>query len=220
MGSTIEVILRKAPTDYVSYTDLCHLLPGTNDARYGQIKRALKQGYLINLRKGLYYRGDYLQQNKPHTFEMAQRLYWPSYVSLESALSYYGLIPEAVYTTTSVSYKRSVQFKNSFGLFSYEKGAGQNFFLGVNRVIENECVFLIAEPWKAITDYLFCYKKDFSTLEALASSLRLDLDMLVKIEHDFAHDLIRSYQSKRIEKFLENVLRDYDGSGYYSKTIK
>lgn len=207
MSSKIEIILREYPSDYVNYTDLFHLLSGTDDSRYAQIKRALKEGYLISLRKGLYYRGLYLQQQKPHPFEMAQRLVWPSYVSLESALSYYNLIPEAIYNHTSVSPKRKTQVANSLGFFSYEKGNAHNFFLGVNREMEANHVFLIADPWKAIADYIYCYKKNDS-LEELSINLRLETSELPTLEPEYANALTTYYASNRVKLFLKECLRN------------
>src|SRR5262245_14228498 len=107
MSTLLEKKLQNFESDYLSYSDLCSLLPLSDNARYAQIKRALKNGILIRLTKGIYRRAKYLEKEKPHPFEIAHYIFWPSYISLESALSYHGLIPEAVYSTMCVTTKRS-----------------------------------------------------------------------------------------------------------------
>ncbi len=207
MTSQLEKKLRTFKSAYVTYADLCTLLPTSEDARFSQIKRALKEGYLVRLRKGLYRQGQYLNKDKPHSFEMSQYIHWPSYVSLESALSYHELIPEAVYGTTSVTTTRSLQYQNEFGVFSYRTLPKKNFFMGVTRVVEHQNIFMIATPWKAITDYLYCYKKDWTTLAPFNESLRIELSELPQLSSDFANALGAYYNSKRIHTFLKNVTK-------------
>ncbi len=209
MSSQLEKQLRTVASDYVSYSDLCALLPLNDNARYAQVKRALKEGYLTRLKKGIYRRGNYLEKTKPHPFEMAHALYWPSYISLESALSYHGLIPEAVLNTTCVTTQKSTTTKNKFGFFTYHKIPAVKFFLGVTREEENESIFFIATPWKAITDYVYCYKKDWIDKTPLVESLRIDLSSLPPLTIEFSKELSTFYHSMRINRFLEGITRDY-----------
>src|SRR5689334_8528842 len=106
--NTSTDILRSWPHTRITNAELETLLGGSPDSRYGKVKRWLAQGKLMHIRKGLYLLTDVLgYSEKPHPFELAHYIYAPSYISLESALSYHKLIPEAVYTTTSVCIKRS-----------------------------------------------------------------------------------------------------------------
>ncbi len=210
MSSLIEKKLQTFPSDYLTYPDLCILLPLTENARYAQIKRALQEGLLVRLRKGLYRRGKYLEKKKPHPFEMSQHILWPSYVSLESALSFHGLIPEAVYSTTCVTISRSQKIENEFGLFSYQRLPKNNFFYGVSREIEDESIFLVATPWKAITDYVFCYKKNWVNINPLDKSLRMDLEALPPMSVEFAKKLSSFYNSSRVQKFINGVVKYYE----------
>jgi predicted transcriptional regulator of viral defense system len=209
MSSLLEKQLQSFASDYLTYADLCALLPISDNARYAQIKRALKEGYLIRLRKGIYRRGKYLEKNKPHPFEMSQHILWPSYVSLESALSYHELIPEAVYNTTCVTLSRSQLIQNEFGLFSYKPLPKKHFFVGVVREVDNKDIFLIASPWKAITDYVYCYKKDWTTLTPMMESLRIDSNLLPELNSEFAKKLITYYDSKRIQRFLTGIVKSF-----------
>lgn len=209
MSSSLEKYLQNFPSDYLTYEDVCALLPLTADARYGQIKRALKEDLLIRLTKGVYRKGSYLEKEKPHPFTMSQYMVWPSYVSLESALSHHGLIPEAVYNTTCVTVRRPCSIENPFGLFHYHKLPKKNFFLGVRREEDNNDIFLIATPWKAILDYIFCYKKNWVTINPLAESLRIDLEILPVLDVKFAAQLSEFYHHQRINRFLKSIIRHY-----------
>lgn len=207
MSSQLEKKLQNFPSDYVTYQQLSILLPGSKDALYSQIKRALKENLLCRLHKSIYRRSKYLEKEKPHPFEMAHYLYWPSYVSLESALSFYGLIPEAIYTTTCVTTKRSTQIQNTFGIFGYTKLPVKNFFLGVNREVENNHVFFVASPWKAILDYIYLHQKEWNNLTALAEDLRLDMESLPPLDKQFAERLVLYYHHNRINRFLNSIAR-------------
>ncbi|MEQ9434245.1 MAG: hypothetical protein RJQ02_00340 [Hyphomonas sp.] len=81
---------------------LARAVGGGDARRYGLVNRALKDGSLTRIRRGLYTLGEPFQKNTPHPFVVAQALMPESYVSFETALSHYGWIPEAVYTTSSV----------------------------------------------------------------------------------------------------------------------
>src|SRR5690242_1644963 len=122
MASSLKKALQTAPRPYLTYAELTSLLRGTPDSRYSKVKRMLAQGKLLHIRRGLYCLTNeegYLK--KPHPYELAQYIYGPSYISLESALSYHQLIPEAVYTTTSAAGKRSNEFETPIGIFSFKQ---------------------------------------------------------------------------------------------------
>ena len=84
----------------------------------------------------------------------ANRIYQPSYVSLETALSYYGLIPEAVYTTTSVSTLKTTLFDTHLGAFVY-RHVKPVFFFGYQIIEWQGFPIKMAEPEKVILDYLY-----------------------------------------------------------------
>ena len=84
----------------------------------------------------------------------ANRIYQPSYISLETALSYYGLIPEAVYTTTSVSTLKTISFDTHLGAFAY-RHVKPAFFFGYRIIEWQGFPIKMAEPEKVILDYLY-----------------------------------------------------------------
>jgi len=114
--------------------------------------RYVRKGYLLRLKdnRGLYG----LKNRRPHPWLVANKLLRPSYISLETALSHYGRIPETVHAVTSVTSKTSRVFE-SLGLhFSYQKIKASAFTGYRPHPIEGQTVWL-AEMEKAVADYLY-----------------------------------------------------------------
>src|SRR3989338_2230162 len=85
-----------------------------------QVSRWQKKGLLIGLRKGMYLLNAQDRTVNLDRYALANILYPPSYVSLESALNFHSLIPERVSDVTSVSTRKTMQFKNGLGNFIYQ----------------------------------------------------------------------------------------------------
>jgi len=152
--------------------------------------RWVKKGLIVRLRRNFYTFPEY--KTIPNfEFYVANRIYNPSYISTHSALSYYGLIPEAVITTSSVSVLKTASFKNDFGTFTY-KTINQELLFGYSfKKIDTVRNFSIAEPEKAIVDLLYLYPEYNSEQEIL--ELRLDDDILIEVLN---RDLLLEYTSK------------------------
>lgn len=208
MTSLIERKLQNYPSVYVTDSELSVILDGTDNSRHAQVKRALAKGELKRIKRGLYTLDKQLASTKPHPFELAQRIYGPSYISLESALSYHNLIPEAVYEVTSVTSKRQNKFSTPLGIFSYLHAPQKNLFIEVDRIEENGRYFFMATPWKAITDYVFCYKKTWKSIDPIINSLRIELDDLAPLEQQTLIELNNYYNNRRVTLFLAGIKRD------------
>lgn len=119
-----------------------------------QLGRWQKKGLLVGLRKGMYVLN--AQDRKVHLdrYALANVLYAPSYVSLESALNFYGLIPERVTDVTSVSTRKTARFQNDLGNFTYQHIQPQAF-RGFKKAGEGADSFFMAEPEKAVVDFLY-----------------------------------------------------------------
>lgn len=209
MVKLLERMLQNHPRPYLTDAELETLLDSSPDSRYGKVKRMLAQGKLLHIRRGLYcITKEIGYVKKPHPFELAQYIYGPSYISLESALSYHNLIPEAVYTTTSASGKRSKEFATPLGRFSYRQLPLKDLFTEVELIEENEYKFFMAKPWKAICDYVFCYKKDWINLEPLVNNLRINLENLPALRDEEIQVLDEYYHHSRVNRFLKNIQRD------------
>ncbi|MBS0649283.1 MAG: hypothetical protein JSS10_08690 [Verrucomicrobia bacterium] len=191
---------------YLRDQDLMPIFQGQDARRYDGVKYAIKKGFLISIRRGLYLVGPPYRKENWDPFEIAQVIYGPSCISFESALSYHGWIPEAVYVTTSACARRSKDFQTPFGNFRYLHTPFDHFFLNVERITKGEAVFLMAEPWKAIADMIYCYKKKWSSIRDLMSDLRIEVETLEQSNRNSLLHIASTYKSPRVcQKLLRFV---------------
>jgi predicted transcriptional regulator of viral defense system len=117
-----------------------------------QLSRWVRSGQVVQLRRGLYALASPYRKPEPHPFLVANRLVRGSYVSLQSALAYHGLIPEHVPVTTSVTTGRPQRRENLFGSFEY-RHCGPDRLRGyrVERLGSGQEA-LVATPAKALAD--------------------------------------------------------------------
>lgn len=209
MRSKLENLLWRYPTAEITEGELAILMDGTPNSRYSRLKRAVKNKELIRIRRGLFYLNEHLGSPAPHPFSLAQKIYGPSYISLESALSFHGLIPEAVYTITSVTIKRNKHFSTPLGEFYYLHLPVDNFFMSVNLIKEKKYQFMMASPWKALLDYIFCYKKNWVNLDLVTESLRIELNDLPKMTRTELNNLQAFYRSHRIDQFIAHIPKEF-----------
>jgi predicted transcriptional regulator of viral defense system len=158
----------------------------------------LKNHSIIRVKKGLYIFGPNYQR-KPISLEiLANAIYSPSYLSLEYALSKYGLIPERVYAITSICLKRSRTFTNSIGTFVYKTRPLSVYPIGIQSVeVPREGNYLIATPEKALVDFLAQRKeiKDVHEMkEHLYENLRMEQSDLKKFNKKLLTEIIVSYK--------------------------
>jgi len=177
--------------DYQTLTDALKALSSPRD----KITDMLKQGIIIRVKKGLYVFGDKYRKH-PYSKELlANLVYGPSYVSLDYALAYYGLIPERVEALTSVTPNRPRRFSTPVGLFIYRRVPSRAYEVGMVRVEgEHGQAFLIASPEKALAD------KIVSVRGAPIASIG---EMGRFLEEDLRIDAgaIRSLSPERIDEF-------------------
>jgi len=112
-----------------------------------------QSGNLIRLKRGFYAVSPDVSGQTLSLELIANHLYGPSYVSMEYALRYYGLIPERVYEVKSLTSKRSRQFVNELATFSYIETTANYFPIGIRQVCDTQ-TFLIASPEKALCDLI------------------------------------------------------------------
>jgi hypothetical protein len=152
-----------------------------------KIHRWLQEGQLMSLKRGMYVVSP-KQSGVPVSLPLvANHLYGPSYVSLEFALSYYGLIPEGVAEVTSVTTKRAKTFHNSLARFSYQRLPTKYYAQGIQQLkVSKQITYMIAEPEKALCDWLVLTPnlKIYSTRTMrilLLEDLRLDEEKLSEL---------------------------------------
>lgn len=130
--------------------DTQRLLGVSTTAAHQLLERYTKEGYLIRFKKGLYGIADHL----PGEMIIANALYKPSYVSLEYALAYHQLIPEAIYSTTSITTRPNRDFLIGGKHFKYQR-VKQPFYTGYTPQKIDDTIVLLASPEKAVVDFLY-----------------------------------------------------------------
>jgi len=120
-----------------------------------QLGRWVKAGKVYQLRRGLYALAPPYQQTRPHPFLVANQLVRPSYISLQSALSFYGLIPEYVPVTTSVTSDRPQKLSTPLGSYQFQRVRTDRFFaFNLEDLGEGQSAY-VAEPEKALLDLVY-----------------------------------------------------------------
>jgi len=160
-----------------------------------------KKGSLVSIKRGLYFNMKSRNWDNPELEVIANSLYFPSYISAEWALQYYGLLLDRVYTITSVTTKRSTIFKTPSGEFSYSHIHKNRYPVGyILKAEKNNGGFLIARPEKALLDYISLRGKDLSfhdkqdIVDFLEEDLRLDVRGFLKlVPLDCAQELLPYY---------------------------
>ncbi len=206
MNRLTERIFKISPHGVFTSQDVKVLFPGSPDSRYGLVRRALANGEIIQIRRGLYCLAQRYRRKPLNLFSLAQYIYGPSYISLESALSSHGWIPEAVYTVSSVSMGNSKLFNTPVGVFSYSRVPQDLFYAGVDRQEEgNGEVIFMATPLKALADYVYVHGKDWSHLAPAMESLRIEQDTMTTVSVDMVDELFDTYRNRRVRRFLEGI---------------
>lgn len=154
---------------------------------YDKIVEMVHEGSLYQLRKGLYVTTSLISPKTPELFLIANHLYGPSYVSIDSAMFHWGLIPERVYEVTSASTKKSKVFRVQNTTFSYTQLPIGYYPLGIQSVAltENQMV-LMASPEKAICDKVITtpginLRSKTQALSYLVEDLRIEIEGLKEL---------------------------------------
>lgn len=148
---------------YIKTQGMLTSVAGMPQAMRNQLTRWQNKGLIIPLKRGVYILNKNDRKVFPSRFFFANQLMWPSYVSLESALSHYGFIPEVVVDVTSITSKKTNCFKNSLGQFIYQHVKPAVFKGYHSFKDEGGMDVLIAGPEKAVVDFLYLNLNKFKT---------------------------------------------------------
>ena len=155
-----------------------------------------KQGIIIRLKRGLYVINPEYSGKTLSSELIANHLYAPSYISMSTALRYYGLIPEAVYVHQSMTVKHPRSFQTPVGNYDYKYISRKAFPIGVMSMNKGDYAFLIASPEKALCDLIanssqvnLRYMKDVETY--LEQDIRMDMDEFNKMDKTIFEDYIK-----------------------------
>jgi len=158
-----------------------------------------EKGYIIKLRRG-YYSFEEVEKGEAFRYYSANKLYSPSYISMESALSYYNLIPEGVFTTVSLTTRNTTSFSTPVGSFNYRNVKTQLFF-GYRLLSIQGHTIKMAEPEKTILDYLYLNKIDTPDL---LEGIRLNESQLHDLlDFDKLHQYAGVFHSRILQRRIQ-----------------
>ena len=179
--------------------------PGFNR---NNLYRWVKSGLLIRLKQGYFSFPEYI--SKPDfAYYFANRIYRPSYVSLHTALAFYGIIPEAVVQICSVTSLKTASFVNPVGEYSYKSIKPDLMFGYEQKPISGEKMLNIARPEKALLDLLYLYP-EYNSVEEMAY-LRLDEDYMVEeLNVDLLQHYLKNFANKALESRVKQLTKAYN----------
>lgn len=137
----------------VSTETIASLYPDIKATRQ-KVRNLEHEKKIIRLKKGLYVVNPEISETVISTELIANALYAPSYVTMSTALRYYGLIPEAVYLTQSMTVKQARSFDTPFGQFDYMFINREAFHIGLTSINKKQYAFIMASPEKALCDLI------------------------------------------------------------------
>ena len=210
----IEHIRTTIEQDVFDYTQLMHVLSHYKKPR-DVVSKLLRQGQIIRLRKGLYYFGTIWLRKTLSVEMLANLIYGPSAISLDYALSWYGLIPEQVTSLTSITMGRSRDFNTPLGNFNYKHLSEKRFAFGVTIHKSDTSQWLITQPLKALSDKIWTDKRFRPTSSAsftdyFYKDLRIDEETLwgyFKVSNLI--ELEQNYSTRKVSwmvEFLEKTM--------------
>ena len=210
MSSLAQQVSASALRDRVfNDRQLSEMLGGGDARRYGLVNRAIKDGSLIRLKRGVYALAPAYRSAPMHPFAVAQALLPGSYISFESALAYHGWIPEAVLVTASVTPGRKTLEipATEFGSFKYHPLAiaDYRFLSGVERVTFDKLTTFVARPLRALIDIVALRRVSWSDLEWLTSGMRIDENALFALSQRDFPTVKSVYKHRAVNAFLAEL---------------
>ncbi|MCK4351894.1 hypothetical protein KAW65_00620 [candidate division WOR-3 bacterium] len=165
-----------------------------------------KKGLVIKLKRGLYILNESDRKIEPSRIFLSNALYSPSYVSTEYAFGHYDLIPEKVADVTSITTKKTAKFTNPFGTFLYQH-LKTNLFFGFKEIEdENGFPVFIAEPEKAVLDFIYLNLGDFKGKKKDVFSLSYRFQNLDILKKKKLTDFAKKYENKGVIDVVKNLL--------------
>lgn len=171
-----------------------------------QLSRWQENGYILKLKNGVYLFDDY--KDKVHPFLIANLLYQPSYISLESALYEYGFIPDVTQGITSISTKKTWQTNILGSKFDYKK-IKRDCFIGYGAKKYLNYDVLMAEPEKAIVDF-FYFNKSRLKIDSQIDGLRLNYDNLkLKVDKEKLRHFTALFNSEILNILIKKLITKF-----------
>lgn len=197
-----------------AWFDLATVVQLTDEPReqlQTQLYRWCKSGKLLPLRRGMYAFSAEYRRVIIDPAELANYIYTPSYLSLQWALSYYGLIPEKAVTFISVATRQTKRFENDFGTFIY-RHLKPTFFFGYHWLKMNGHEVQIATPEKALLDLWYLESGEWSA-ERMAEMRFQNVEIVdMKRLAEFANRWAAPKLDRAVRAFVQGIAAEMDGT--------
>ena len=214
MMREIERAMEKIPTRIIEHFVISSILSELGYSRINdKIAQLVRYKILTPIKRGLYL---YMPLHNGFMFStelIANTILSPSYVSLDWALSYHHIIPERVEEVTSITIKRSKEFKTPFRVFSYKQIKKELFPIGLLSKTSQNVSFIIASKEKALCDKIFFIKgiqvrSKKAMMELLEDDLRVDLDEYKDADlsvFDSYYNISKSYKIGILAQIMQGI---------------
>jgi len=208
-----QQLRNRTPNEEIDYLFLMDLLKNFRQPRV-KIGWLLKKGVLIRVKKGLYVFGPEFSRIPFSKEVLANLIYGPSYISLEYALSFYGIIPERVETVTSITCKRNKQFNTPVGNFTYRYLHPQKYSAGIaQHQLDETHYILIATPEKALADFIYLSCKitgletDGDIQNFLFEDMRFDRNILLSFKLEEMDGIESVFACRNVKMIFQYILQ-------------
>jgi len=168
-----------------------------------KIYQLAKEGVIQSIKKGLYVAGPALNiDRKPEPFLLANHILGPSYISVETALSYHGLIPERVYEIASMTTQAPRKFNTPLGMFTYTRLPLPYYAYGIrSEKLADDQYAMVASPEKALCDKIITtsgllLRSRKAAKEFLLENMRMD------------EDILRQLNTKEMTSWIKGSLKE------------
>ena len=184
-----------------SFADIKKIDPSFFPARLNEWQ---KKGYIRKIIRGYYYFSDQ-EYREQELFYVANKIFKPSYISMETALSWHNLIPEAVYGITSVATRRTRTFKTPLASFFY-RTVSPSLFFGYRLELVQNAHYAIAEKEKAVLDY--CYLNSRLRKEEDFAGMRVNSEEFFRgFDREKFNNYLERFKNSSLERRISVLLK-------------
>ena len=207
MNSLVENIAKSSITSVFTARDLYNI--GMKKEHMNEMLReAILRQDIIHIKDGIYTLGKMLRKELITEEVLAQKLVPDSYVSMEFVLSQVSWIPEGVYVVTCVTNGKNKDIDTKFGYYEYVYIPQKVYKAGVKRYVEGINEYYKATPLKALADIICERKYNWTTLEPLYKSFRIEYDDLETLTAKDFDELHETYGVLNVENFLCGIRKE------------
>lgn len=188
-------------------------------ARRAIVHRAVASGEVLRLKPGLFCLAEPFRKHHPHPFALAGMLHSSSHISMESALWFHELIPEAVHEVTSVTERRSRTFRTPLGVYSFTRIPTNYPRAGVRAIeVDKHAWAFVATPLRAIADLVYAKRQTNGRqvtwsrdgARFLTESMRIELDDLRELGSDDGEEILESIRNGRTRRYLAGLIGELE----------